>query len=77
MDIKISIKIKLEKGKEIILDGDDAKQLYFKLKELYETKNNYIPYPVYQNAPWITWSSHPGDTYEWKYSPYTITCSID
>jgi hypothetical protein len=35
-------------GTKIILDKDAAKELYFKLKELFDSKNpTYIPYPIY------------------------------
>jgi hypothetical protein len=35
-------------GTKIILDKNAAKELYFKLKELFDSKNpTYIPYPMY------------------------------
>jgi len=44
MEAKISVKIKVAKGKEITLDADEAKELYIKLKEVFEEKVTYIPY---------------------------------
>jgi hypothetical protein len=41
-------------GTKIILDKDAAKELYFKLKELFDSKNStYIPYPMYPVYPYI------------------------
>jgi len=57
MDVKINIKIKMEKGKEINLNSDEAKELYYKLKDLYEKQFVTVnPYnPVYPVSPyWIT-----------------------
>jgi hypothetical protein len=64
MNIKIEVKIKLKTGKEITLNNDDARELYYKLHELYGYRN-YIPY--YPNI------------YDWKtYTiPCTGTFSTD
>lgn len=35
MNLKIEVKIKMDNGKEIILNSDDARELFYKLKELY------------------------------------------
>ena len=53
MNVNIEIKIKLDKGKELTLSGDDAKELYLKLKEIYEERHikEYVPYP-YQPYRW-------------------------
>ena len=41
-------------GTKIILDKNAAKELYFKLKELFDSKNpTYIPYPMYPVYPCI------------------------
>ena len=41
-------------GTKIILDKNAAKELYFKLKELFDSKNpTYIPYPMYPVYPYI------------------------
>lgn len=70
MEAKISVKIKVAKGKEITLDADEAKELYMKLKEIFEEKEKvtFVPYRVYDPVyplgpntspftPWITWWS--------------------
>ena len=43
MNIKIEVKIKLKTGREITLNSDDARELYFKLHEVYGNRY-YIPY---------------------------------
>ena len=53
-------------GTKIILDKDAAKELYFKLKELFDSKNpTYIPYPMYPVYPDIA-----------PYFPYWTTTVI-
>jgi len=49
MNIKIEVKIKLDKKGTVTLNSDEAKELYFKLKDIYDNKYSYIPYP---NYPW-------------------------
>lgn len=51
MDIQISVKIKIAKGKEITLSGADARALYYQLKEIYDKPVNIDP-PVI--IPWDT-----------------------
>jgi hypothetical protein len=74
MDIKINIKIKMEKGKEINLNSDEAKELYYKLKDLYEkqfvTVNPYNPVYPYWTTCNITDNTKGNDTI------YTITNNI-
>jgi hypothetical protein len=74
MNINVEIKIKLDNGTEIILKDNDAKELYFKLKELYEQKETYIPYPVYPTYPVI---SQPWKWHEPWYTYPVITCGGD
>ena len=79
-------------GTKIILDKGAAKELYFKLKELFGDKTpTYIPYPVTYPAPvYPTYPTYP--TYPWVFinsgtaqtngtypSNYTttITCSAN
>jgi hypothetical protein len=74
MDIKVNIKIKMEKGKEINLNSDEAKELYYKLKDLYEkqpvTVYPYNPSYPYWNTYWITCNTNNSDAL------YTITNNI-
>ena len=48
--LKVQIKIKMDSGKEITLEGKDAEELYNKLKEIYD-RTTWIPYP-YNPAPY-------------------------
>ena len=43
MDINIEIKIKVNE-KDIVLKNEDAKELYFKLKEIYDKEIISLPY---------------------------------
>lgn len=55
MEAKIQVKIKMEKGKEITLNQEEAKELFLKLKEIYDQpeKITYIPtYPIYRDWTW-------------------------
>jgi uncharacterized membrane protein YecN with MAPEG domain len=47
MNINIEIKVQMEKGKEIVLKGDEARELYLKLKEIYQDRVEYVPYREY------------------------------
>ncbi|MGA2435076.1 MAG: hypothetical protein ABSG25_07295 [Bryobacteraceae bacterium] len=65
MSAEINIKIKLKNGKKVELTGEEAKQVFQDLKEIYGDKNTYIPY-----YPW-TWHNNP----KYTGSPWTtITC---
>jgi len=79
MEAKIQVKIKMEKGKEITLNQEEAKELFLKLKEIYDQpeKTTYIPFYPY-TPPIIWYNTKP-------YTPYwtttdgsaTITYSTD
>ena len=49
MDINIEIKIKVNE-KDIVLKNEDAKELYFKLKEIYDKEIISLPYPIYEKT---------------------------
>lgn len=53
-DIKIEVKIKLNNKTEIILSDEQAKKLYLKLKEMYDTP---VPswYPIIYPEPRKWW----------------------
>ncbi len=66
--VKLVIGLELESGEKILLDEETAKELYQKLKKVFEEKNPqyvFMPYPVYVNpqpviytqpySPWPTW----------------------
>jgi hypothetical protein len=69
--VKMVIGLELENGEKMLLDEETAKELYQKLKKVFEEKNpQYVfvpsPYPVYVNPqpvfitiqpsqPWPTW----------------------
>lgn len=55
MDINVFLKIKLDGEREIILNSEEAKNLYFKLKEIYEA--NIVIYPSIPTCP--TYPSYP------------------
>lgn len=46
MNVNIEIKVKMDKGKELVLKGDEAKELYLKLKGIYEDRvvKEYVLY---------------------------------
>jgi hypothetical protein len=71
MEATIQIKIKLDKGKELLLSQEDAKKLYDKLHELFGEKERvaYVPYVPY-TPPIITRPYTP-----WYTNGTTITCS--
>ena len=77
MDVNIEVKIKMDKGKEIILKDEEARELFLKLKGIYEKEKTteYVPwYPYYPNAPFypVTYS------YEtWSSSDNTISISCN
>ena len=50
MEIKMEIKIKLNEEKEIVLDEAEARELYTRLKNLFDS-NYTITYPSYPNYP--------------------------
>jgi hypothetical protein len=74
MEVNVEVKIKIGKEKQIVLKNEDAKELYLKLKELYEQKTEYVPYPYYPTTYPTTYPS----PWVWK-EPYyiynPITCS--
>jgi len=49
MKLNVEIRIEVEKGKEIVLKNDAAKELFLKLKEIYEKEKEIvsIPYLIY------------------------------
>lgn len=51
MNVNIEIKIKIE-GKDIVLNNEDAKELYSKLKDIYDKEIISFPYPVYIGRPY-------------------------
>lgn len=69
--VKMVIGLELESGEKMLLDEETAKELYQKLKKVFEEKNpQYVfvpsPYPVYVNPqpvfinipayqPWPSW----------------------
>lgn len=60
MDINIEIKIKVNE-KDIVLKNEDAKELYFKLKEIYDKEIISLPYPIYEKTykPWWVFYTTP------------------
>ena len=81
--IKIeSIKIKTSKGKEIILELEEAKELFDQLKELFGDKTTYVPYSpiiierwpkIWYDQPWtITWGTTGDGVHK---NHYDIICS--
>jgi hypothetical protein len=63
MKIDVEVKIKLEKGKQISLKNQDARELYEKLKEIYEKKEiNWYPYypTTYPTYPTVTYKTTSG-----------------
>jgi len=52
MNTTIEVRIKIDEKTEITLKSEDAKELYFKLKDIFEIKTEYIQYPFW--TPWIT-----------------------
>jgi hypothetical protein len=69
MEATIQVKIKMAKGKEITLDQKEAKELFLKLKEIYDNpeKITYVPYYPHVQ-PLIWYNTKP-------YTPYwTTTC---
>ena len=36
MNVKIEIKIKMKNGKDVVLNNDEAKELFMELKKLYD-----------------------------------------
>lgn len=66
--VKLVIGLELESGEKILLDEETAKELYLKLKKVFEEKSpQYVFYPVYINPqpviyiqpyqPWPTWNT--------------------
>lgn len=66
--VKMVIGLELENGEKMLLSEETAKELYEKLKKVFEEKNPsyvFMPYPVYVNPqpviyiqpynPWPTW----------------------
>ena len=86
--VEIKVTIKMGKGKKITLDNDEARDLYYKLKEIYDKYYPYttITYPwVYTNT--IPWNSNAAtnaidtttttDTYTTSYSDSNITITAE
>jgi hypothetical protein len=65
--MKIEIEFTFDDGMKIKMEDDKMKELYFKLKSLYESPL-YLPYisPIYHNTG--TEKIQP---------PYTVTCTGD
>ena len=61
MDVNIEIKIKVN-GKDIVLKNEDAKELYFKLKEIYDKEIISLPYPIYVERPCRQWEPYYSTT---------------
>jgi hypothetical protein len=71
MSINIELKIKMKDGKEIVLESNEAKELYEELKKIYNKDYISYPYlsptyiPVYDPIPWnkqIIWGSSNGNS---------------
>ena len=73
METKIQVKIKMNNNKEVILDQEEARELYWKLKEVFEKDTVYVPYqpyipvyPYYYEDPypikWQRWTTSSGGT---------------
>ena len=60
METTIELKFKIDDNKEITLSEQEAKDLFFKLKEIFDNREVYIPY--YQPYP-----------KDWTYYPSVIT----
>ena len=74
MKAEVQLKIKMENGVEVILNVEEAKELFFKLKEIFEEKTEFIPYPTYPVYP--TYPTYPWiRSREWWEAPvwYTTT----
>jgi hypothetical protein len=77
--VKITVTIKMGKNKKLTLDNDDARDLYFKLKEIYD-KYTYVTYtyPYIYTTPWIYYnSSSTALTNPNSIPTYTTTASVD
>ena len=58
MDLNIEIKIKM-KNKEVVLNNDEAKELYFKLKEIYDKDKEVVTFPIYTHPPYPPYYREP------------------
>ena len=63
MNVKIEVKIKMKNGKEVTLNNDDARELYFRLKDIYD-------HPVITITPYVP-TIYPF----WSSSTGTISCN--
>jgi hypothetical protein len=73
MDVKIEIKIKVGKDKQVVLSGDDAKELYYRLKEIYGKYDYTVTYPY----PYIYPYQYPLFTQQWTTSSGTCIVSCE
>jgi len=80
--VEIKVTIKMGKGKKITLDNNEARDLYYKLKEIYD---KYYPYTI-TTYPWVygntsPWNSNATtsdvDTYTTSYSDSNITITAE
>lgn len=72
MDIKVSINIKLEKGKQVTLDSKQAEELYNELKKIFEKPASITT--VYPAIPWVVYGNNSAK-WETPDNSITITCS--
>lgn len=69
MEIEMKIKIKLNEKKTIELNEAEAREIFFKLKEIYDTNNvTYIPITYPRLYPQVTYEYSP------RKNPYEVTC---
>ena len=55
MNVDIELKIKMNDGKEVILNNDEAKELLGKLKEIFPDPVYIPPTPVFIQEPYRWW----------------------
>jgi len=60
METSIQVKIKMENGTEIVVNQDEAKELFEKLGEIFEKDIEYISIPYYRD--FTSPSYYTGDT---------------
>jgi hypothetical protein len=76
--VTINVTIDLGKGKKLKLDNDDARNLYFKLKEIYEKYNYYYPsIPFWTYTPYYIGNGTTSTYVNAGAATLTTTDSID
>jgi len=75
MKLNVEVKIKMDNGKEVTLKSEDARELFYELKEIFGKEREIIPvaYPTYDRPWW--WPYQPRI---WSNTAGTISmnCSV-